>query len=144
MHLWVAGERFKFPLAPPRRPKFSLSLCLSHPFFNPRNFDKQNTRLLLQSIDPFQISNLENQPPSSKIRFVIMASNAESSDERERSDSGSLDHHSPGNGGNSQRVSGKGPQLPKWQRLFSREIGHAAAETYLITRLSFKLLGYLG
>ncbi|KAL8171550.1 hypothetical protein V2J09_023354 [Rumex salicifolius] len=27
---------------------------------------------------------------------------------------------------------------------FSEEIGHAAAETYLITRLSFKLLSYLG
>ncbi|OIT24740.1 PREDICTED: probable isoprenylcysteine alpha-carbonyl methylesterase ICMEL2 [Nicotiana attenuata] len=30
------------------------------------------------------------------------------------------------------------------QGSFSREIGHAAAETYLITRLSFKLLSYLG
>uniref|UniRef100_A0A7C9E0V0 protein-S-isoprenylcysteine alpha-carbonyl methylesterase n=1 Tax=Opuntia streptacantha TaxID=393608 RepID=A0A7C9E0V0_OPUST len=79
-----------------------------------------------------------------------MASNAESSttsEERERSD---LGHHSrnqsksPGNGGNSQRVSGKGAQPPNRQRSFSSDIGHAAAETYLITRLSFKLLGYLG
>lgn len=30
------------------------------------------------------------------------------------------------------------------QQSFGREIGHAAAETYLITRLSFNLLGYLG
>lgn len=30
------------------------------------------------------------------------------------------------------------------QGSFSREFGHAAAETYLITRLSFKLLSYLG
>ncbi|XP_010486759.1 PREDICTED: probable isoprenylcysteine alpha-carbonyl methylesterase ICMEL2 [Camelina sativa] len=30
------------------------------------------------------------------------------------------------------------------QQSFSRDIGHAAAETYLITRLSFNLLGYLG
>lgn len=30
------------------------------------------------------------------------------------------------------------------QRSFGREVGHAAAETYLITRLSFKLLRYLG
>ncbi|KZV15094.1 protein GAMETE EXPRESSED 3 [Dorcoceras hygrometricum] len=30
------------------------------------------------------------------------------------------------------------------QRSFGREVGHAAAETYLVTRLSFKLLRYLG
>ncbi|XP_010549954.1 PREDICTED: probable isoprenylcysteine alpha-carbonyl methylesterase ICMEL2 [Tarenaya hassleriana] len=30
------------------------------------------------------------------------------------------------------------------QQSFGRDIGHAAAETYLITRLSFKLLRYLG
>ncbi|CAH8259029.1 unnamed protein product [Arabidopsis lyrata] len=30
------------------------------------------------------------------------------------------------------------------QQSFGRDIGHAAAETYLITRLSFNLLGYLG
>lgn len=30
------------------------------------------------------------------------------------------------------------------QRSFGREVGHAAAETYLITWLSFKLLRYLG
>ncbi|KAA8530538.1 hypothetical protein F0562_005247 [Nyssa sinensis] len=30
------------------------------------------------------------------------------------------------------------------QQSFSRDFGHAAAETYLITRLSFKLLRYLG
>ncbi|CAA3026802.1 isoprenylcysteine alpha-carbonyl methylesterase ICME-like [Olea europaea subsp. europaea] len=33
---------------------------------------------------------------------------------------------------------------PRRQQSFSREIGHAAAETYLITSLSFKLLSYLG
>ncbi|KAL7101166.1 hypothetical protein ACP275_08G039300 [Erythranthe tilingii] len=33
--------------------------------------------------------------------------------------------------------------LPRRQQ-FGREIGHAAAETYLLTRLSFKLLSYLG
>ncbi|XP_042021053.1 isoprenylcysteine alpha-carbonyl methylesterase ICME-like [Salvia splendens] len=33
---------------------------------------------------------------------------------------------------------------PCRQQSFSREIGHAAAETYLLTRLSFKLLSYLG
>ncbi|PHU25440.1 putative isoprenylcysteine alpha-carbonyl methylesterase ICMEL1 [Capsicum chinense] len=35
------------------------------------------------------------------------------------------------------------PRLGR-QGSFSREIGHAAAETYLITRLAFKLLSYLG
>ncbi|KFK37704.1 hypothetical protein AALP_AA3G018000 [Arabis alpina] len=30
------------------------------------------------------------------------------------------------------------------QQSFGRDIGHAAAETYLVTRLSFNLLGYLG
>ncbi|KAK4487696.1 hypothetical protein RD792_005644 [Penstemon davidsonii] len=33
---------------------------------------------------------------------------------------------------------------PCRQQSFSREIGHAAAETYLLTHLSFKLLRYLG
>ncbi|KAH6791289.1 prenylcysteine methylesterase [Perilla frutescens var. frutescens] len=33
---------------------------------------------------------------------------------------------------------------PSRQQSFGREIGHAAAETYLLTRLSFKLLSYLG
>ncbi|CAI9758743.1 unnamed protein product [Fraxinus pennsylvanica] len=33
---------------------------------------------------------------------------------------------------------------PRRQQSFGREIGHAAAETYLVTSLSFKLLGYLG
>lgn len=33
---------------------------------------------------------------------------------------------------------------PCRQQSFSREISHAAAETYLLTRLSFKLLSYLG
>ncbi|XP_022844797.1 isoprenylcysteine alpha-carbonyl methylesterase ICME [Olea europaea var. sylvestris] len=33
---------------------------------------------------------------------------------------------------------------PRRQQSFSRDIGHAAAETYLVTGLSFKLLGYLG
>ncbi|KAH0696606.1 hypothetical protein KY285_013397 [Solanum tuberosum] len=36
------------------------------------------------------------------------------------------------------------PSMIYNQGSFSREIGHAAAETYLITRLSFKLLSYLG
>ncbi|RAL40792.1 hypothetical protein DM860_008490 [Cuscuta australis] len=36
------------------------------------------------------------------------------------------------------------PCYPRRQSSFSRELGHAAAETYLITRLSFKLLSYLG
>nr|GMD51820.1 probable isoprenylcysteine alpha-carbonyl methylesterase ICMEL2 isoform X1 [Ipomoea batatas] len=36
------------------------------------------------------------------------------------------------------------PCRPARQSSFSRDIGHAAAETYLITRLSFKLLSYLG
>ncbi|KAL2522891.1 Isoprenylcysteine alpha-carbonyl methylesterase ICME [Forsythia ovata] len=33
---------------------------------------------------------------------------------------------------------------PRRQQSFGREIGHAAAETYLITSLTFKLLRYLG
>ncbi|THG04792.1 hypothetical protein TEA_001724 [Camellia sinensis var. sinensis] len=33
---------------------------------------------------------------------------------------------------------------PSRQQSFTRNIGHAAAETYLITGLAFKLLGYLG
>ncbi|KAJ4892707.1 putative isoprenylcysteine alpha-carbonyl methylesterase ICMEL2 [Raphanus sativus] len=44
-----------------------------------------------------------------------------------------------------RRVLGKSsaPQICRQQSL-TRDIGHAAAETYLITRLSFDLLGYLG
>ncbi|KAL5581996.1 hypothetical protein UlMin_014438 [Ulmus minor] len=42
-----------------------------------------------------------------------------------------------------RRVAGK-PMRPLRQQTFSRDIGHAAKETYLITRLSFKLLRYLG
>ncbi|XP_059670547.1 probable isoprenylcysteine alpha-carbonyl methylesterase ICMEL2 [Cornus florida] len=34
--------------------------------------------------------------------------------------------------------------LPPRRPSFSRDIGHAAAETYLVTHLSFKLLSYLG
>ncbi|XP_077253706.1 isoprenylcysteine alpha-carbonyl methylesterase ICME-like isoform X3 [Tasmannia lanceolata] len=34
--------------------------------------------------------------------------------------------------------------LPSRQQSFSRDVGHAAAETFLLTRLSFKLLRYLG
>lgn len=34
--------------------------------------------------------------------------------------------------------------LPSRQRSLRRDVGHAAAETYLLTRLSFKLLRYLG
>lgn len=37
----------------------------------------------------------------------------------------------------------KPPQISR-QQSFGREIGHAAAETYLVTRLTFNLLGYLG
>ncbi|XP_068642178.1 probable isoprenylcysteine alpha-carbonyl methylesterase ICMEL2 isoform X3 [Aristolochia californica] len=33
---------------------------------------------------------------------------------------------------------------PSRQQSFPRDVGHAAAETYLLTRLSFKLLAYLG
>ncbi|XP_068637901.1 isoprenylcysteine alpha-carbonyl methylesterase ICME-like [Aristolochia californica] len=33
---------------------------------------------------------------------------------------------------------------PSRQQSFRRDVGHAAAETYLLTRLSFKLLTYLG
>ncbi|XP_034707999.1 isoprenylcysteine alpha-carbonyl methylesterase ICME-like isoform X2 [Vitis riparia] len=36
------------------------------------------------------------------------------------------------------------PSQPLRRQSFSRDIGHAAAETYLVTRLSFKLLRYLG
>ncbi|CAN8260661.1 unnamed protein product [Cochlearia groenlandica] len=47
-----------------------------------------------------------------------------------------------------RRVSGKSPAAasPQFypQQSFGRDIGHAAAETYLVTRLSFNLLGYLG
>ncbi|KAL0377834.1 UNVERIFIED_CONTAM: putative isoprenylcysteine alpha-carbonyl methylesterase ICMEL2 [Sesamum radiatum] len=46
-----------------------------------------------------------------------------------------------------RKVGNKSPTLAKRpcrQQSFSREIGHAAAETYLLTRLSFKLLSYLG
>ncbi|XP_044504507.1 isoprenylcysteine alpha-carbonyl methylesterase ICME-like isoform X3 [Mangifera indica] len=41
-----------------------------------------------------------------------------------------------------RRTAGKQP--PSRQNSFSQDIGHAAAETYLITRLSFTLLRYLG
>ncbi|VVA96211.1 unnamed protein product [Arabis nemorensis] len=47
-----------------------------------------------------------------------------------------------------RRVSGKSSpdESPRFcrQQSFGRDIGHAAAETYLVTRLSFNLLGYLG
>ncbi|KAG2238785.1 hypothetical protein Bca52824_091956 [Brassica carinata] len=48
-----------------------------------------------------------------------------------------------------RRVSGKSPADGGSRRIcrqqsFGRDIGHAAAETYLITGLSFKLLRYLG
>ncbi|KAK2998615.1 hypothetical protein RJ639_024616 [Escallonia herrerae] len=36
------------------------------------------------------------------------------------------------------------PPRPRRQQSFKRDFGHAAAETYLITRLTFKLLSYLG
>ena len=48
-----------------------------------------------------------------------------------------------------RRVSGKSPADGGSRRIcrqpsFGRDIGHAAKETYLVTRLSFKLLRYLG
>ncbi|KAK4416293.1 putative isoprenylcysteine alpha-carbonyl methylesterase ICMEL2 [Sesamum alatum] len=46
-----------------------------------------------------------------------------------------------------RKVGNRSPPLEKRpcrQQSFSREIGHAAAETFLLTRLSFKLLSYLG
>ncbi|EOA30699.1 hypothetical protein CARUB_v10013836mg [Capsella rubella] len=48
-----------------------------------------------------------------------------------------------------RRVSGKSSSVdgsPRFcrQQSLGRDIGHAAAETYLITQLSFNLLGYLG
>jgi prenylcysteine alpha-carboxyl methylesterase len=42
-----------------------------------------------------------------------------------------------------RRVSGKLGK-PGRQQSFSRDIGHAAAETYLLTRLTITLLRYLG
>lgn len=36
------------------------------------------------------------------------------------------------------------PPRPERRQSFGRDLGHAAAETYLVTRLSFKLLRYLG
>ncbi|XP_043717403.1 probable isoprenylcysteine alpha-carbonyl methylesterase ICMEL2 isoform X1 [Telopea speciosissima] len=36
------------------------------------------------------------------------------------------------------------PSIPPRQYSLKRDVGHAAAETYLLTRLSFKLLRYLG
>lgn len=43
-----------------------------------------------------------------------------------------------------RRPAGCKPEKPRRQNSFSRDIGHAAAETYLITRLTFTLLRYLG
>ncbi|XP_057979088.1 isoprenylcysteine alpha-carbonyl methylesterase ICME-like [Malania oleifera] len=47
-----------------------------------------------------------------------------------------------------RRIAGKSPapelRCPARQNSFGREIGRAAAETFLVTRLSFKLLSYLG
>ncbi|KAH9739492.1 isoprenylcysteine alpha-carbonyl methylesterase ICME [Citrus sinensis] len=43
-----------------------------------------------------------------------------------------------------RRPAGSKPEKPRRQNSFSRDIGHAAAETYLITRLTFTLLRYLG
>ncbi|PNX65139.1 isoprenylcysteine alpha-carbonyl methylesterase ICME-like protein [Trifolium pratense] len=45
-----------------------------------------------------------------------------------------------------RRVSGKNNHRPRpdRQRSFTRDIEHVAAETYLITRLAFTLLQYLG
>lgn len=42
-----------------------------------------------------------------------------------------------------RRLAGK-PSRPRRQQSFSRDIEHAAKETYLITRLTFTLLRYLG
>uniref|UniRef100_A0A2P2MVB8 Uncharacterized protein n=1 Tax=Rhizophora mucronata TaxID=61149 RepID=A0A2P2MVB8_RHIMU len=42
-----------------------------------------------------------------------------------------------------RRVTGK-PAMPQRQRSLGRDIGHAASETYLLTRLTITLLRYLG
>ncbi|KAJ8751648.1 hypothetical protein K2173_025807 [Erythroxylum novogranatense] len=43
-----------------------------------------------------------------------------------------------------RRRAGGRPEKPQRQNSFSRDIGHAASETYLITRLAIILLRYLG
>lgn len=43
-----------------------------------------------------------------------------------------------------RRVANDNPLLHAKRPSFRRDVGHAAAETYLLTRLSFKLLRYLG
>lgn len=43
-----------------------------------------------------------------------------------------------------RRPAGSKSEKPRRQKSISRDIGHAAAETYLITRLTFILLRYLG
>ncbi|KAJ8631117.1 hypothetical protein MRB53_024440 [Persea americana] len=43
-----------------------------------------------------------------------------------------------------RRVASDNPLRPARRTSFSRDVGHAAAETFLLTRLSFKLLRYLG
>lgn len=42
-----------------------------------------------------------------------------------------------------RRIGGRGGRMCRQQSL-SRDLEHAAKETYLLTSLSFKLLGYLG
>lgn len=49
------------------------------------------------------------------------------------------DHQQP-----RRRAIKKSLSAPARQQSFSRDVCHAAAETYLVTRLSFKLLSYLG
>ena len=44
----------------------------------------------------------------------------------------------------SRRLGAGKPQPPRRQQSFSRDFGHAAAETVLVTRLSFTLLRSLG
>ncbi|XXG74313.1 hypothetical protein AAC387_Pa07g3069 [Persea americana] len=43
-----------------------------------------------------------------------------------------------------RRLASDNPLRPARRTSFSRDVGHAAAETFLLTRLSFKLLRYLG
>ncbi|XP_073273096.1 isoprenylcysteine alpha-carbonyl methylesterase ICME-like isoform X3 [Primulina huaijiensis] len=71
-------------------------------------------------------NNLVEQDPGSDSLFRASSFPSGSSDQRWRRRTSSL------------------LARPTRQKSFGREVGHAAAETYLITGLSFKLLSYLG
>ncbi|XP_075501276.1 isoprenylcysteine alpha-carbonyl methylesterase ICME-like isoform X1 [Primulina tabacum] len=71
-------------------------------------------------------NNLVEQDPGSDSLFRTSSFPSGSSDQRWRRRTSSL------------------LARPTRQKSFGREVGHAAAETYLITGLSFKLLSYLG